>query len=158
MQLKIDDFNQIAYNTARFFRAENPSFIIGTGLRKECADFLVASAHELSAKRRVAIFDEIIRNGAPRGAVRTAEVIDLFWFVSVYYEKFLGVKLSAVLNGFTDFRDYQEQLSKVKLSSADFASAKASLLDLGQKIGEAFIRSDGHFSAKRLVKNTTPYI
>jgi hypothetical protein len=145
MGLAIDDFNQVAYNTARFFRAENPGFIIGTGLRKEIADFLVAGAHKLTAKQRIGIFSELHANPSqiPNGAVSwQRETIDLFWFISVYLEKFLGVKLSQVLSGVADFRDYEVKLLDLELSPGEFENAKARLMHLGQQISEAFIGSD----------------
>jgi hypothetical protein len=163
MRLAIDDFNQVAYNTARFFRAENQGFIIGTGLRKEVADFLVPGACKLTAKQRVEIFSELHANPSqiPGGAVSwRCETIDLFWFVSVYLEKFLGVKLSQVLGDITDFRDYQAKLSDLELSPAEFENAKERLVNLGRQISDAFIDSDkmSRRGRQQLGRNLLPII
>lgn len=150
--LLVNDYVQIAYNTARFLNSRNPGFIIGTGLFKECVDLLVPGANTSSVAERLSIFSDIMSNEMeiPAGPIKTnRETADIFWFISVYLESHLGVPFQEVLADYETFLDYQSALSARRLSVDDYEAAKSEIVTLIDKIGQQYVSSDDMSHRKR---------
>lgn len=150
-ELRITDFTSIAANTARFSQTANPGFIIGSGLRKECVDFLVPGAFKHSVPERLDMFEKL-RDEVPRGEVKfSREAADLVWFVAVYLESHLGVSLNSIIGpNARTFHDFQASLSDIKLDTAGFEAAKQTFVSLIDKLSTAYIASDDMSFLERL--------